>query len=83
MGSGERLSEHITGAGWPVIGVRQQMLREALGSIRLLWSGGYRTYRGEHLSIEDAQVFDLPDTLPLIAGGGRRAAGGPDRRRVR
>ncbi|MBP2364525.1 TIGR03557 family F420-dependent LLM class oxidoreductase [Pseudonocardia parietis] len=76
VGSGERLSEHVTGAEWPVIGVRQEMLREALEIIRLLWTGGYRTYRGRYLSIEDAQVFDLPDPLPeiAVAAGGPRAA---------
>ncbi|WFG43641.1 TIGR03557 family F420-dependent LLM class oxidoreductase [Pseudonocardia alni] len=76
VGSGEQLSEHITGHPWPVVGVRHAMLREALEIIRLLWSGGYRTYRGNHLSIEDAQVFDLPDTLPdiVVAAGGPKAA---------
>ncbi|RZT83449.1 G6PDH family F420-dependent oxidoreductase [Pseudonocardia sediminis] len=78
VGSGERLSEHVTGAEWPVVGVRHEMLREALEIIRLLWSGGYRTYRGKHLSIEDAQVFDLPETPPLIAV----ASGGPKASRI-
>lgn len=76
VGSGERLSEHVTGAGWPVVGVRQAMLREALEIIRLLWDGGYRTYRGQYLSIEDARVFDLPAQRPgiAVAAGGPRAA---------
>ncbi|MBC3194272.1 TIGR03557 family F420-dependent LLM class oxidoreductase [Pseudonocardia sp. C8] len=78
IGSGERLSEHVTGAEWPVVGVRHEMLREALEIIRLLWSGGYRTYRGRHLTIEDAQVFDLPETPPEIAV----AAGGPKAARI-
>jgi alkanesulfonate monooxygenase SsuD/methylene tetrahydromethanopterin reductase-like flavin-dependent oxidoreductase (luciferase family) len=37
------------------------MLREALEIIRLLWSGGYQSYDGKHLRLEDARVFDLPD----------------------
>ncbi|NWJ74665.1 TIGR03557 family F420-dependent LLM class oxidoreductase [Pseudonocardia sp. ICBG1122] len=76
VGSGEQLSEHVTGHPWPVVGVRHAMLREALEIIRLLWSGGYRTYRGTHLSIEDARVFDLPETLPdiVVAAGGPKAA---------
>lgn len=78
VGSGERLSEHITGAEWPVVGVRHEMFREALEIIRLLWRGGYHSYRGTHLSIEDAQVFDLPDTPPEIAV----AAGGPKAARI-
>lgn len=76
VGSGEQLSEHVTGHPWPVVGVRHAMLREALEIIRLLWSGGYRTYRGTHLSVEDARVFDLPETLPdiVVAAGGPKAA---------
>ena len=67
IGSGERLNEHVTGAAWPGIRKRQEMLREALEIIRLLWKGGYRSYEGKYLEIEDARVFDLPDTQPVIA----------------
>lgn len=76
LGSGERLNEHITGQGWPSVSVRQHMLREAIDIIRLLWRGGYRSYDGRYLSISDARVFDLPDTLPeiIVAAGGDRAA---------
>lgn len=73
VGAGERLNEHIVGRGYPSVSERQDMLREALEIIRLLWQGGYRSYRGEYLDLEDARVFDLPDELPLIAV----AAGGP------
>src|SRR5699024_791503 len=34
--------------------------------IRLLWTGGYRTYEGNHVRIEDARVFDLPKRLPTV-----------------
>jgi alkanesulfonate monooxygenase SsuD/methylene tetrahydromethanopterin reductase-like flavin-dependent oxidoreductase (luciferase family) len=71
--AGERLNEHVVGRGWPAVGVRHEMLREALGIIRLLWSGGYHSYRGTHLTLEDARVFDLPDSPPRIAV----AIGGP------
>lgn len=76
VGAGERLNEHVVGAGWPAVGIRHQMLREALEIIRLLWSGGYHSYDGKHLRLEDARIFDLPDELPRIAvaAGGRRAA---------
>ena len=74
IGSGERLNEHVVGRGFPAVAERQDMLREALEIIRLLWSGGYHSYRGEYLDLEDARVFDLPDELPVIAV----AAGGPD-----
>ncbi|MDQ0894754.1 TIGR03557 family F420-dependent LLM class oxidoreductase [Agromyces ramosus] len=73
VGSGERLNEHVVGRGFPAVAERQAMLREALEIIRLLWEGGYQSYRGEYLDLEDARVFDLPDELPVIAV----AAGGP------
>jgi G6PDH family F420-dependent oxidoreductase len=64
------------GRGWPAAAVRHEMLREAIEIIRLLWSGGYQSYRGRHLTLEDARVFDLPDTPPRIAVaiGGSEAA---------
>src|SRR5205085_6944786 len=67
IGAGERLNEHVVGRGFPDANVRHQMLREALEIIRLLWSGGYQSYDGRHLQLSDAQVFDLPETLPVIA----------------
>ena len=76
VGSGERLNEHVVGDAWPSISVRQAMLREAIEIIRLLWSGGYHSYDGRHLRLDDARVFDLPDEPPQIAvaAGGERAA---------
>jgi G6PDH family F420-dependent oxidoreductase len=78
IGAGERLNEHVVGQGWPPVAQRHGMLREALEIIRLLWSGGYQSYDGKYLRLEDARVFDLPDTLPTIAV----AAGGPDAARI-
>ena len=76
VGSGERLNEHVVGQGFPGVRDRQALLAEALEIINLLWQGGYQSYRGEHLSIEDARVFDLPEKLPAIAvaAGGTSAA---------
>ncbi|GAB3213677.1 TIGR03557 family F420-dependent LLM class oxidoreductase [Marinactinospora thermotolerans] len=68
VGSGERLNEHVVGQEFPdSVRVRHAMLREALEIIRLLWRGGYRSYEGEYLRLEDARVFDLPEEPPLIA----------------
>jgi G6PDH family F420-dependent oxidoreductase len=67
VGSGERLNEHVVGRGWPAVRTRHEMLRESLEIIRLLWSGGYHSYEGKHLRMEDARVFDLPETPPIIA----------------
>jgi G6PDH family F420-dependent oxidoreductase len=73
VGSGERLNEHVVGVGFPSVRDRHAMLREALEIIRLLWEGGYQSYDGRYLTLEDARVFDLPDELPPIAV----AASGP------
>jgi len=53
------------------------MLREAIEIIRLLWSGGYHSYRGEYLQLEDARVFDLPEMLPplVVAASGEESVG--------
>lgn len=76
LGSGERLNEHVVARGWPSASTRSAMLRESIEIIRLLWSGGYRSYRGRHLELEDARVFDLPERLPpiIVAGSGGPAA---------
>ncbi|MCW2542434.1 MAG: class F420-dependent oxidoreductase [Frankiales bacterium] len=78
IGAGERLNEHVVGRGFPSVRQRHEMLREALEIIRLLWSGGYQSYDGKHLQLEDARVFDLPETLPAIAV----ACSGPESVRI-
>lgn len=74
IGAGERLNEHVVGLGFPSAHDRHRMLREALEIIALLWQGGYHSYDGEYLSLEDARVFDLPDELPAIAVAASGAA---------
>ncbi|MGW0017688.1 TIGR03557 family F420-dependent LLM class oxidoreductase [Rhodococcus sp. NPDC003382] len=74
LGSGENLNEHVVARGWPAAATRTQMLRESIEVIRLLWSGGYHSYDGRHIRLEDARVFDLPDELPPIVVAG---SGGP------
>ncbi len=64
----------MVGLGFPGAGVRHERFREALEIIRLLWQGGYQSYEGRYLQLEDARVFDLPERLPVIAV----AAGGPE-----
>ena len=78
VGAGERLNEHVVGQGWPAVTKRHEMFRESLEIIRLLWSGGYHSYEGKHLTLEDARVFDLPETPPRIAV----AIGGPASARI-
>jgi len=76
VGSGEALNEHILGDRWPPAPVRLEMLEEAVEVIRLLWQGGSQDHTGRHYTVENATVFDLPDTLPdiVVAGGGAKAA---------
>ena len=47
VGAGERLNEHITGAGWPSVDVRHTMLSESTQAIRALWTGEPDTFRGD------------------------------------
>lgn len=74
LGTGEYLNEHITGAQWPPISKRQEMLVEAIDVIRELWQGDYTTHYGPHYTVENARIYTLPDRLPPIA----IAAGGPE-----
>jgi G6PDH family F420-dependent oxidoreductase len=66
LGAGENLNEHVVGGRWPIVGVRHEMLEEAVEIIRALWVGGTVTYRGKHFDVESAKVWDLPDTPPPI-----------------
>ncbi|OHX01989.1 TIGR03557 family F420-dependent LLM class oxidoreductase [Micromonospora sp. WMMB235] len=77
VGAGERLNEHVVGQGFPSVRGRHERLREALEIIRLLWQGGYRSYGGRHLQLEDARIWDLPEQPPVIAvaASGRESAG--------
>lgn len=69
VGAGERLNEHVTGARWPSVPERHVMLAEAIEIVRLLWSGGVHTHRGEHFIVDHAQLYDLPTkAIPIVLG---------------
>lgn len=76
VGTGERLNEHILGDQWPPHHVRLEMLEEAVEVIRDLWSGEMVSHHGEHYTVENAQVFTLPDGLPeiIVSGLGPQTA---------
>lgn len=62
LGSGENLNEHVVGQRWPAVGVRQEMLREAIDIINALFDGpGRVNYRGRYFDVEQAKLWDLPD----------------------
>jgi G6PDH family F420-dependent oxidoreductase len=69
IGAGERLNEHVTGAAWPSIPERHEMLDEAIDIFRALWRGGVHTHRGRHFTVDHAQLYDAPDQpIPILVG---------------
>jgi G6PDH family F420-dependent oxidoreductase len=66
LGSGEALNEHILGDRWPSIEVRLEMLEEAIGIIRRLWTGETLDHHGRHYTVENARLWTLPDVPPPI-----------------
>ncbi|MFF8510547.1 LLM class F420-dependent oxidoreductase [Streptomyces sp. NPDC015492] len=66
LGSGENLNEHIVGRGWPSARVRLDMLDEAVGIIRDLFSGDQVTRHGRHFQVDDARLWDVPATPPPL-----------------
>lgn len=76
LGSGENLNEHVVGKGWPSVGVRHRMLREAVDIIAALFDSGGETvnYRGDYFDVETAKLWDLPDQRVPIG----IAVSGPD-----
>jgi G6PDH family F420-dependent oxidoreductase len=69
IGAGERLNEHVTGARWPSIPERHEMLEEAIDIFQALWKGGVHTRRGAHFIVDHAQLYDLPDQpIPVVLG---------------
>ena len=69
VGAGERLNEHITGARWPSVPERHEMLGEAIDIFRLLWKGGVHTWKGEHFMLDHAQLYDTPEQpIAVIVG---------------
>jgi G6PDH family F420-dependent oxidoreductase len=75
LGTGEALNEHIFGDVWPEAAERRSMLGEAIEVIRQLWQGGMQSHRGRHYRVQQARIYDLPDTPPkiIVSGFGPRA----------
>lgn len=73
LGAGENLNEHVVGKGWPAVGVRHEMLEEALQIITRLLSGADVSYRGRHFSADNARLWDPPaPPVPIgVAVSGR------------
>jgi G6PDH family F420-dependent oxidoreductase len=76
LGAGERLNEHIVGAGWPGRSERHERLSEAADIIQGLLAGNLTNYRGHYFRLDHARLFDRPEIKPAvaIAAGGVEAA---------
>jgi G6PDH family F420-dependent oxidoreductase len=77
LGAGENLNEHVVGQRWPSVGVRHEMLGEAVDIIGALFdadSDDSVNYRGKYYDIESARLWDLPDERVPIG----IAVSGPD-----
>ncbi len=62
LGAGENLNEHVVGKRWPAVGVRHEMLSEAIDIISTLFDGEESAnLRGKHFDLEQAKLWDLPD----------------------
>ncbi len=66
VGSGEALNEHILGDVWPHAELRLEMLEEAIGLIRRLWTGEVVSHEGVHYTVDTARIYSLPEELPQI-----------------
>ncbi len=66
VGSGEYLNEHVLGDRWPTASVRLEMLEEAVDVMRALWSGETVTREGKHYTVDNAQLFTVPDQPPPV-----------------
>ena len=70
VGTGELLNEHVIGLRWPPPEVRLDMLDEAVGIMRALWTGETLDHRGAHYTVENARLFDPPSApIPVIVSG--------------
>ena len=66
LGAGEALNEHIVGDYWPEAPTRLRILMEAIEVIRRLFTGKVVKYSGEHIKLESARLYTMPDTPPPI-----------------
>ncbi|HEX4818049.1 MAG TPA: TIGR03557 family F420-dependent LLM class oxidoreductase [Nonomuraea sp.] len=70
VGTGEALNEHVTDSRWPPLAERLEMLEEAVGLIRELFTGKLVTHRGRHYSVDTARLYTLPDEpAPIVMSG--------------
>jgi G6PDH family F420-dependent oxidoreductase len=70
VGSGEALNEHVLADPWPSVGVRLEMLEEAIQVIRLLHQGDEVSHHGTYYEVQDARIYTLPaEPVPIYVSG--------------
>lgn len=76
VGSGEALNEHVLGDPWPSVGVRLEMLEEAIDVIRLLHKGNEISHHGQYYEVQEATIYTRPEQpVPIyVSGFGPQAA---------
>ncbi|SEM68901.1 TIGR03557 family F420-dependent LLM class oxidoreductase [Nonomuraea pusilla] len=66
VGTGEALNEHVVATRWPPLDERLEMLEEAVGLIRELFTGRQLTHRGRHYRVDTARLYTLPGEPPPV-----------------
>lgn len=76
VGSGEALNEHVLGDPWPSVGVRLEMMEEAVEVIRLLHQGKMISHHGAYYEVQEARLYTLPEQpVPIyVSAFGPQAA---------
>ncbi|MEV4391439.1 TIGR03557 family F420-dependent LLM class oxidoreductase [Nonomuraea sp. NPDC049607] len=70
VGTGEALNEHVVESRWPPLDERLEMLEEAVGLMRELFTGRLVTHRGAHYRVDTARLYTLPDEpAPILMSG--------------
>lgn len=60
VGTGEAMNEYPTTRLWPSYNTRQDMMREAIELMRLLWRGEEVTFNGEYYMTRKARLYTMP-----------------------
>jgi G6PDH family F420-dependent oxidoreductase len=70
LGSGDAVSEHVTGTYWPEAPERINRMFEAIDLIKKLFvasrAGKDVRHRGQHFTLESARLWTMPDVPPPI-----------------
>ncbi|MDP9351644.1 MAG: TIGR03557 family F420-dependent LLM class oxidoreductase [Chloroflexota bacterium] len=66
LGAGEALNEHIIGEYWPEAPARLARLMESIEVIQKLFTGKVVKFTGEHIRLESARLYTMPDTPPPV-----------------